>query len=149
MTELDDTPLGTEPGPRRPGWRRTIHEIIFEADTPTGKVFDIILLVAIIASVVFVMLESVKSIKAEWGPWLVAAEWTLTALFTLEYVLRLVSVARPWSYATSFFGIVDFIAIAPTYLSLLIPGAHSLVVVRTLRVVRIFRIFKRPTENLF
>lgn len=123
-------------------WRTTLHEVIFEADTPAGKAFDVALLCCIVLSVVAVMLESVASIRARWGSELRAVEWGFTIAFTVEYVLRLLSVQRPLRYATSFFGVVDLLAVVPTYLSLLIPGTHSLLVIRTLRLLRIFRVFK-------
>jgi len=122
--------------------RAEIHRIIFEADTPGGKVFDVTLISLILASVLTVMLESVASIRAEYGLWLRTAEWTFTAFFTVEYVLRLYSVRQPLRYATSFFGIVDLLAVLPTYLSGLIPGGQSLLVIRALRLLRIFRVFK-------
>ena len=97
--------------------RSRLHEIIFEADTPAGKAFDVALLVCILISVVTVSLESVASIRDEFGALLRAIEWILTALFTVEYFLRLCSVQRPSRYATSFFGLVDLLAVIPTYLS--------------------------------
>jgi voltage-gated potassium channel len=124
------------------GWRLTLHEVIFEADTPAGKWFDVLLILAILASVVMVMLDSVGTIQKSYGPILLAGEWFFTILFTIEYVLRLLSVGRPLAYATSFFGMVDLLAILPTYLSILIPGAQYLLVIRILRVLRIFRILK-------
>ncbi len=124
------------------GWRARTHEIIFEADTPRGKVFDVALFVAILISLLAVSLESVEEIRATHGPALRALEWTLTGAFTIEYLLRLASVGSPLRYARSFFGIVDVLAILPTYLSLLIPGAQSLLVIRTLRLLRVFRVFK-------
>ncbi|MGD9080808.1 MAG: ion transporter, partial [Desulfobacterales bacterium] len=123
-------------------WRMTLHEVIFEADTPAGKWFDVLLILAILASVVMVMLDSVGTIQKSYGPILLAGEWFFTILFTIEYVLRLLSVGRPLAYATSFYGIVDLLAILPTYLSILIPGAQYLLVIRILRVLRIFRILK-------
>jgi voltage-gated potassium channel len=128
--------------PRQPSWRDRLHEIIFEADTPAGKAFDIALLVAILLSVAAVVLESVEPIAERYGRILRIAEWVFTALFTVEYVLRLISVRRPLAYATSFFGIVDLLAVIPTYLSLFIAGAQSLLVIRALRLLRIFRILK-------
>jgi voltage-gated potassium channel len=135
---------------RRPdeGWRLRLHEVIFEAETRAGRTFDIVLLWAIVLSVVAVMLESVPGIRAEHGELLFTIEWVFTALFTVEYALRLVSVKYPLRYATSFFGVVDLCAILPGYLSLLVPGSHYLLVVRILRVVRVFRIFKL-TEHLY
>ena len=116
--------------------------MIFEAGTPGGKLFDVALLVSIALSVAVVVLESVEPIRRQFGAALLAAEWLFTVLFTLEYVLRLLSVRRPLSYATSFFGVVDLLAVVPTYLSLFVTGTHSLVVVRALRLMRVFRIFK-------
>ena len=123
-------------------WRHRLHTIIFEADTPAGKAFDVALLIAIVLSVLTVMLESVQAIGQTWGPYLLAAEWTFTILFTIEYVLRLMSVTRPSRYAISFFGIVDLLAIVPTYLSVVLPGSQALIVIRTLRLVRVFRVLK-------
>jgi voltage-gated potassium channel len=123
-------------------WRERLHEIIFEAETPEGKAFDVALLVCIVASVVTVLLESVGPIRAEYGPILRGLEWGFTLLFTVEYVLRLVSVGRPMGYALSFFGIVDLLAIVPTYLSVFVAGAQSLIVIRALRLLRIFRVLK-------
>jgi voltage-gated potassium channel len=123
-------------------WREHLHEIIFEADTPAGKLFDVILLLVIVLSVLVVMLESVAGIRERYGPTLIRAEWVFTALFTVEYGLRLLCSRRPLRYAGSFFGIVDLLAILPTYLSVLLPGAQSLLVVRALRLLRIFRVFK-------
>jgi voltage-gated potassium channel len=122
--------------------RERIHEIIFEAETPAGRAFDVGLLIAILISIAVVMLDSVGSVHARFGSWLVAAEWTLTVLFSIEYVLRLVSVHRPLAYAFSFFGAVDLLSIAPTYLSLLFSGAQSLIVIRSLRLLRAFRVLK-------
>lgn len=122
--------------------RARLHEIIFEADTPAGRAFDLLLLVAIVSSVAVVMLESVASVRARAGPTLRALEWGFTILFTIEYLLRLASVHRPLRYAVSPFGIIDLLAILPTYLSLILPGAQSLLVIRLLRLLRIFRVLK-------
>jgi len=119
-----------------------LHEIIFEADTPAGRRFDLWLLLAIVSSVVVVVLESVASVRAQAGPTLRVLEWTFTVLFSVEYVLRLVSVQQPLRYARSLFGIIDLVAILPTYLSVLVPGAQSLLAVRLLRLLRIFRVLK-------
>lgn len=127
---------------RLQGVRHWLHEVIFESDTTAGKVFDIVLLILIALSVIAVVLESVGQIEARIGPQLRAAEWVFTILFTIEYVLRLISVARPWHYATSFYGIIDLLAIIPTYLSLVFTGAQSLIVIRALRLLRIFRVLK-------
>jgi voltage-gated potassium channel len=123
-------------------WRDVLFEIIFEADTPAGKWFDIVLIISILLSVVTVMLDSVSSIRAKYGEFLYAAEWFFTLLFTVEYILRLLCVGRPIRYAASFFGIVDLLAILPTYMSLLFFGSRYLLVVRVLRVLRIFRVLK-------
>jgi voltage-gated potassium channel len=122
--------------------RRRLQIVIFEADTPAGKAFDIALLCAIVLSVIAVMLESVGSVEIRFGKELRLAEWTFTVLFTVEYALRLFCVERPSRYARSFFGVVDLLAILPSYLSLVIPGSQSLLVIRALRLLRIFRIFK-------
>jgi voltage-gated potassium channel len=123
-------------------WRERLRVIIFEADTPAGKAFDVSLLIAILASVLAVMLDSVTSIRAAYGRSLDVAEWIFTVLFSIEYALRLVCVPIPWRYARSFFGVVDLLAVLPTYLSLLLPGAEHLLVIRGLRLLRIFRVFK-------
>jgi voltage-gated potassium channel len=122
--------------------RHRLHTLIFEADTRAGRWFDIFLLVVIVISVAAVMLDSIESINAEWSGTLYAIEWGFTILFSIEYVLRLCAVKKPLKYATSFYGIVDLIAIIPTYLSLFIPGTQYLLVVRALRVLRIFRVLK-------
>ncbi|MEX2299302.1 MAG: ion transporter [Bryobacterales bacterium] len=124
------------------GLRERLHEIIFEADTPGGRAFDVALLWCILLSILSVALESVASIRQAYGWQLRAAEWTFTGLFTIEYVLRLYSVRKPLAYARSFFGIVDLLATMPAYLSLVIAGSQSLLVIRALRLLRIFRILK-------
>lgn len=127
------------------GWRARGHEIIFESDTWAGKAFDVVLIGLILASVATVMLESVEPVRAEHGPRLRALEWVFTILFTAEYVLRLRCVVRPADYARSFFGVVDLLSIVPTYLSVLLPGAQALLVIRTLRILRVFRVLKLAT----
>ncbi|MDA3860974.1 MAG: ion transporter [Melioribacteraceae bacterium] len=122
--------------------RLKLHEIIFEADTPLGKLFDVLLLISIIASVVVVMLESVASIKAEYGNILFVAEWTFTILFSIEYLLRLYSIGHPMLYARSFYGIVDLVSILPTFLSLIFPGSQYFITIRLLRMLRVFRVLK-------
>lgn len=122
--------------------RVRLHEIIFESDTPAGKAFDVALLWAIILSVFAVVLESVTSIGLTYGSALRMLEWMFTILFTVEYVLRLACVKKPLQYALSFFGIVDLLAILPTYLSLFFAGAQTLLVIRALRLLRVFRVFK-------
>lgn len=128
--------------PQFSAWRLRLYEVIFEADTPAGKAFDVVLLLAIFLSILSVMLESVESINATYHRQLVAAEWFFTILFSIEYLLRLISVHQPMRYAYSFFGIVDFLAVLPTYLSLALPGSQSLMVIRALRLLRVFRVFK-------
>lgn len=123
-------------------WRHRLYTIIFEAETPGGRAFDVVLLWAILLSVVLVSLESVATIRAGYGPYLAALEWVLTALFTAEYILRIVCVAHPSRYMRSFYGVVDLAALLPSYLALLFPGANSLMVIRTLRLLRVFRILK-------
>lgn len=122
--------------------RHRLYQVIFEADTPAGKAFDAILLVLILASVAVVALDSSLEIRAQYGPMLQAMEWGFTVLFTVEYILRLYSVARPLVYARSFFGVVDLLAILPSFVSLAIPGTQSLLVIRILRLLRVFRVFK-------
>ena len=123
-------------------WREKLHEVIFEADTPAGRAFDVALILSIVLSVTAVMLDSVAAIRSEHGDFLYPAEWFFTVLFTVEYILRLICVRRPLHYATSFFGVVDLLAILPTYVSALFPGSQYLLVIRILRVLRIFRVLK-------
>ena len=122
--------------------RARLHEIIFEADTPAGKVFDVLLLAAILLSVLVAMLDTVAAVHERYGTLLYGIEWIFTVLFTIEYVLRFSCVRHPLRYATSFYGIVDVLAVLPTYLSFVIAGTHSLLVIRVLRLLRIFRVFK-------
>ncbi len=124
------------------GWRRRLHEIVFESDTATGKLFDIILIAAILLSVGAVMADSVAPIAQRHKRLLDTLEWIFTALFTLEYAARLACVQRPLAYARSFFGVVDLIAVLPTYLAVFFPDAALLIDVRILRLLRVFRIFK-------
>jgi len=123
-------------------FRERLRIIIFEAETPAGRFFDVSLLVAILGSILAVSLESVASIREEFGQALIIAEWVFTIGFTIEYVLRLYCIDAPIRYARSFFGIVDLFAILPTYLSFLIPGAQGLTVIRVLRLLRVFRVLK-------
>lgn len=125
--------------------RTKLHTVIFESDTRAGRAFDAVLLLAILLSVLTVILESVESIRHghEWS--LRAAEWAFTILFTIEYVARLAAVKKPLRYMTSFYGVIDLLAILPTYIAVLVPGAQSLMVIRLLRLVRVFRIFKLAT----
>ena len=128
--------------PSSSGRRARLHEIIFEADTRAGRLFDFALIWLILLSVATVILESVRHVRQQYGELLYALEWLFTVLFTIEYVLRLLSVRRPLRYATSFFGVVDLLAIIPTYLSIFVPGSQYLLVIRILRLLRIFRLLK-------
>ena len=123
-------------------WRLLLHEVIFEADTPAGKFFDVALILAIILSIIAVMFESVAEIRNEHGQLLNVIEWIFTILFTIEYGLRIVSLGQPWRYIRSFYGLVDLIAILPTYISMFVPGSQYLMVIRVLRLLRIFRVLK-------
>ena len=123
-------------------WKVKLHDIIYEADTPAGKLFDIILLIVILFSIFLVMLESVESINAQYGYILDISEWIITILFSIEYLARIITVKSPRKYIFSFYGIIDLLSTIPKYLSLFILGAHSLVVIRALRLLRVFRILK-------
>lgn len=131
----------TEQGQMSP-WRESVKEVIFGSETKWGKLFDIVLIISIICSVIVVMLGSVVELQLQYSELFFYLEWFFTILFTLEYCLRLVSVHRPGLYARSFFGIVDFLSIIPTYLSLLIPTIKYMLVIRILRLLRIFRVLK-------
>lgn len=131
-----------KPKANSPQWKTKLYEIIFEADTKAGKLFDVILLWTILASIFAVFLESMAEIRVQYGEILVLFEWLFTILFTIEYIFRLICVRRAIVYARSFFGIVDLLAILPTYLSLFIVGGQYLLVIRILRLLRVFRIFK-------
>ena len=122
--------------------KQRLHEIIYEADTRAGKLFDVILLIAILASILFVMLESIQSIDEAYGSYLDIAEWVITILFSLEYVLRIITVKKPWKYIFSFYGIIDLLSTIPKYISLILIDSHNLAVLRALRLLRIFRILK-------
>ena len=124
------------------GWRLRLYIIIFEADTRAGHIFDLTLLFFILVSVMVVMLDSVDSFNRRWGELFLALEWFFTAVFTIEYVLRLICVRHPKRYAKSLLGVIDLLAIAPTYLAFFFPVLHSLIDVRVLRMLRIFRLFK-------
>ena len=128
------------PEPSR--FRARLHEIVFEADTAAGKAFDLGVLSCILVSVVAVMLESVASMRLQYGAELRALEWFFTIVFTLEYALRLFAVHRPLHYAFSFFGLVDLLSVLPSYMSLMIEGTQTLLVVRALRLLRVFRVLK-------
>jgi voltage-gated potassium channel len=136
-------PTTKSEAPPPSGSRRVwLHQIIFEADTFAGRAFDIGLIALIVISVFAVSVESMQGLSVRAEAAITVLEWSLTALFTVEYVLRLVAVRRPLAYATSFYGVVDLLALLPTWLSLFVPGAQALLVVRVLRLLRIFRILK-------
>lgn len=122
--------------------RQKLHEVIFEAETPLGKFFDILLILAILASVIVVMLESVKSLDLEYGKLFDTLEWVFTILFTLEYFARIISLKKPAIYIKSFYGIIDLLSVLPTYLSLFFVGTQALMVLRIMRLLRIFRVLK-------
>ena len=123
-------------------WRESLNSIIFGAETRTGKCFDVLLIICIACSVLAVMLSSVESIYAKYGNLFFYIEWTFTILFSIEYLLRLISVRQPKLYARSFYGMIDLLSILPSYISLLLPGIKYMLVIRILRLLRIFRIFK-------
>ncbi|MGB7787066.1 MAG: ion transporter [Salinimicrobium sp.] len=125
-----------------PKWKQKLHEVIYEADTPAGKLFDVVLLIVIGFSIVLVMLESVKSINEKYAHLFYIAEWVITILFSLEYILRIISVRRPKNYIFSFYGIVDLLSTIPTYITFLFGGQNLFLAVRALRLLRVFRILK-------
>jgi voltage-gated potassium channel len=124
------------------GWRLRLYTVIFEADTRAGRLFDLVLIACILASVAVVVLDSMAGGGPRHGRWLDILEWGFTLAFSVEYVARLLCVRHPWRYARSFFGVIDLLAIVPTYLALLVPGLGALIDVRILRLLRIFRILK-------
>lgn len=123
-------------------FKEKMWHVIFEADTAGGKLFDVVLIVAILFSVFSVMLESVESIRTHYSSMLMAMEWFFTGLFTLEYLARIYCVENKKRYIFSFFGLVDVLAVIPSFLSLFFVGAQSLLVIRSFRLLRVFRIFK-------
>lgn len=124
------------------GWRRRWFLIIFHHSPGAPRQFDLLLIFAILVSVMVVLLDSVAAIHARWYMWLLAVEWIFTIFFSIEYVVRLCVVKRPWHYARSSWGVIDLLSILPTYISLLFPGGQALMVVRILRILRVFRILK-------
>jgi voltage-gated potassium channel len=124
------------------GWRRRMYDVIFEADTPAGRRFDVALVVAIMLSIFVVVLDSVPWLHRDHADVLNAFEWGFTGLFTVEYAARIACVQRPWRYATGFYGVIDLLAVLPSYFSLLMPGTELLLDIRILRLLRVFRIFK-------
>lgn len=123
-------------------WRQQLYIIVFEADTFLGKLFDVVLLIGILLSVLAVMLESVTSIRQEYGEELYILEWVFTILFTVEYLLRIYISHQPKKYIFSFYGIIDLLSVLPTYLSVFIIGAQSFLVIRSIRLLRVFRVLK-------
>jgi voltage-gated potassium channel len=134
--------LDGEHGKPLQGWRLRLYTVIFEADTRAGRLFDLVLLVMILASVAVVILDSMASVHAQYADLFYVLEWAFTLLFTVEYVARLLCVRHPLRYARSPLGVIDLLAVLPTYLAVLVPGLHALIDVRVLRLLRIFRIFK-------
>ncbi|HSN60264.1 MAG TPA: ion transporter [Ferruginibacter sp.] len=129
--------------PAKPlSWKERLHEIIYESATPAGKLFDVTLLLLIVSSIIVVILDSSLPLHESYGSLFLVLEWSFTILFSIEYILRLVCIKKPWSYVFSFLGIIDLLAIIPGYLSFFFVGSQSLVVLRALRLLRIFRIFK-------
>lgn len=130
-------------------WKEKAYIIIFRSDTFAGRLFDIILLALILLSVALVLLESIQLVNEKVGPFLRIAEWIITIAFTIEYVLRILVSRKPWSYIFSFYGVIDLLAILPTYMSVVATDAHKLIIIRALRLLRVFRILKlnRYTEQ--
>ncbi len=124
------------------GWRLRMYTVIFEADTRAGRMFDLVLIAAILSSVTVVILDSLAAVRAQHGALLGVLEWAFTLLFTAEYIARLVCVRHPLRYARSVLGVIDLLALLPTYLTVLVPGLHALIDVRLLRLLRLFRILK-------
>lgn len=127
---------------KQPAWKHKLHTIIYEADTPAGKLFDVILLVLILASIVLVMLESVNSIDIKYHDALYIGEWIITIFFSIEYILRIIAVKKPFRYIFSFYGIIDFLSTIPMYISFVFAVSPALVTLRALRLLRVFRILK-------
>lgn len=123
-------------------WKTKLHDIIYEADTPAGKLFDLGLFITIVLSILLVMLESVNSIDLKYHTILNFLEWVITIIFTIEYIARIIVVKKPLNYIFSFYGMVDFLSTIPKYISLIIGGVHALAALRALRLLRIFRILK-------
>ncbi len=126
----------------QPHWKKKLYEIIYEADTPMGKLFDIVLLILILCSIALVMLESISSVYQEYHSAFYVAEWVITIFFSIEYILRIISIRKPMRYAFSFYGIVDFLSTIPSYLTFFLGGFNVLFSIRALRLLRIFRILK-------
>ena len=129
-------------GKPRSAWKLGLYTVVFEADTRAGRRFDQVLIAIILISIAVVMADSIEPVNSQYGGYLNLAEWLLTLLFTAEYLARLLCVRYPMRYATSFFGIIDLVAVLPTYLALFVPELHVLIDVRVLRLLRVFRIYK-------
>lgn len=127
---------------RIPGWKLKLHEVIYEADTPAGKLFDIVLLFVIFISVVLVMLESIKSLNQKYDEQFYIAEWIITVIFSVEYILRIISIKQPKRYIFSFYGIVDLLSTLPSYIGFFFGGQNLLFAIRALRLLRVFRVLK-------
>jgi voltage-gated potassium channel len=125
-----------------PNWKEKLHEVIYEADTLAGKIFDIVLLIFIIASIALVMLESISTIDNKYHDILYYGEWVITILFSIEYIARVITVRKPWKYVFSFYGIIDLLSTIPMYVSFVLVGSQALLSLRALRLLRIFRILK-------
>jgi voltage-gated potassium channel len=138
--ESDD--LDGQKPTKAPGLKEKIWQVIFEAETPSGKVFDVVLLWAIFFSVLAVMMETVDAFQMRHGKILTALEWFFTIFFTIEYLTRLWVARKPIKYATSFYGVIDLLSCLPTYLTLVFTGTHGFAVIRVLRLLRIFRVLK-------
>ncbi len=128
--------------------KEKLYVIVFEADTRAGKYFDVALLIIILLSVLLVLLESVPSFRQEYQEEFLISEWIITGIFTIEYILRIWIVQKPWKYIFSFFGIIDFLAVIPTFIGLLLVGYQSILVIRVLRLLRVFRILKLTRYSL-
>ncbi len=128
--------------PHQRSWKSKLHQIIYEADTQKGKLFDVVLLILILLSVVFVMIESVRGLSPWVYDYLYIGEWVITIFFTFEYIARVITVKKPSSYIFSFYGIIDFLSTIPLYLSFILVGSNYLLTVRALRLLRVFRILK-------
>lgn len=127
---------------KKNSWKFKLHEIIYEADTPAGKLFDVVLLIAIVFSIILVMLESIESFDNKYHFFLDTSEWIITILFTIEYILRIIAIKKPAKYIFSFYGIIDLLSTLPKYISFFIVGSHQLIAFRALRLLRVFRILK-------
>ncbi|HEY6610465.1 MAG TPA: ion transporter [Pseudomonas sp.] len=123
-------------------WRERLYVIVFHADTPAGKRFDELLLLTILASLAVVMLDSVEPIRQQYGEQLKLLEWAFTALFAIEYLIRLYCSPKPLRYAFSFYGLIDLLAVLPGILALIYADAQYLIIVRVLRMLRVFRVLK-------